>query len=308
MRTMLITWQLCLLAVITTACGGVQSKSNKLLDRTSAADHKDAATQAGDSVATGRTTTRDTQTSQVTQAGDSVTTGRTTTTDTQLSQVTTKTDSSITTPIGGEPFISWVTKWECYMTNSIPPGGGCSRKVLQLSNQGQYRLFLESAADSVDVNAWSPVGALPAAASIASGRFTTDQALVMEGAKVQLIMVSQVTLLRVTGTANDESLANSNQTCGLTTWKLGIDVYLKGPLPADAACQALAKGTAWPNILNAKLTATAQIKAAVPAQPPFISAEPESLRIDALVDAVPFLQKGANVFYRVNEGASAAAP
>jgi hypothetical protein len=201
---------------------------------------------------------------------------------------------------GSETFVSWVKKFECYSTNSVPPGGACSRTVLQLSNQGNYRLFIESREKSIDTNAWLPVGNLPDEAHIAQGSFTVSNELVTNGPKVQINMLSLVTLLGVTGTHNDEELANSNQTCGLKNWKLGIFIYFKGPLPADTACQALRQGSVWPALLAAKLTADAQIKAAVVAQNS-APAEPKSLLISALADGMPFLLKGTNQFYEVGE-------
>ena len=113
-------------------------------------------------------------------------------------------------------------------------------------------------------------------------------------------MVSQVTRPGVVGVQNDADMANSGQACGVNTWRLGIFIYFKGLLPPDPACQALVQGKSWPDLLQAKLTGTAQIKSALPAKDPLLPAQPESLQLESLVDAVPFLSKGLNQFFRVN--------
>lgn len=210
----------------------------------------------------------------------------------------TGTNTGVHSSVTNEEFTNWVTKYECWTTSSISPGGGCSRTVLQLSNQGGYRLFSEYDS-SADVNTLPKVAALPDMTMIASGTFTTNQPLVADGPTVTITLLSQVTRLGVIGAQHDADMANSNQTCALNTWRLGNFIYFNGPVPADPACQALVQGKAWPDLAQAKLTATAQMNSALHATGVFEPAEPESLQLNLLVDGLP-LHKGLNQFFRVN--------
>jgi hypothetical protein len=141
----------------------------------------------------------------------------------------------------------WATLPSCSITHAIGSRPSCGWEILRFGSDGSYSIFGARAAGFVGTTALPPPsGPIPDE--------SPDGSYVPTPGGVRFTSaVSDVAAF----TLAEQNAANAAGACGFTDWQQGIHKFVAPPF--DAACARLVRGTEWPSLAGASMSATITI-------------------------------------------------